>query len=275
MNSDFYKNQRLLFHFSQELFSNYHTLQVYSELVKSFKHISEKYNLTIPINNTNNIRSLYNKMINNFYHNEITIKSNFINNVLLKSNNHVTIFELSLYTSRVDLCKFSTKSTAFEIKTDLDNLYRLQKQIDDYSKIFEEVYVICSLEKLSSIFHIIPSYCGIYTYHVTKDFQYKFTRKRKAITSTYLNNLYQLKLLSKPELVNNFSKISHNNDKNIMIENIINSYSYKYINSTFKKIIKNKYKSNWQFIKENHNKIYEIDYQWFFKNNIDPNIIYQ
>ena len=46
------------------------------------------------------------------------------------------------------------------------------------------------------------------------------------------------------------------------------------INQIFKKILKKRYSTRWEFLKSHHQDIYEIDYQWFFKNQIDPQIIY-
>ena len=273
MKFDTKKNKENFFNFSKQLFSNYNTLQIHSELVNKFETLANKYDINILIDR--NIRILYNQLINRFYHNEITIKSNFINNVLLKSNNHVTIFELNLHTSRVDLCKINGKSIAYEIKTDLDNFSRLEKQIKDYSKIFEQTYVICSLNNVNNILSIIPHYCGVYSYHIRTNGTYVFRKEKQAQESNNLDSFSQLNLLSKKDIETNFKSSTLNMDKLVMINEIIPKYSSKYINSTFKKIIKKKYKNKWDFLKQNHDQIYEIDYQWFFKNNINPNIIYQ
>lgn len=267
------KKNQIYFKFAKQLFSNYNILEIPNELTNNFKTLALKYNLDILENQ--NIRTLYNEIINKYYHNEITIKSNFINNILLKSNNHVTFFEFNLENSRADLCKINGHSIAFEIKTDLDNFSRLKKQISDYSEVFENVYVICSKANVFNILGIIPFYCGIYSYNITKNGKYKFKKEKEALTSLNLNRLKQLKLLTKKELINNFSKLNFSDNKEVMIDYILTNYSSKYINTIFKRSVKNKYKNNWEFLKQNHTKIYEIDYQWFFKNNINPHLIYQ
>ena len=263
----------IYFNFAKKLFSNYNILQITNELSNNFLNLSLEYNLKFPADK--DIRTLYNEMINKYYHNEITIKSNFINNVLLKSKNHVTIFEFNLENSRADLCKVNGKSIAFEIKTDLDNFFRLEKQVRDYSEVFEEVYVICSKVNIHNVLSLIPHFCGIYSYSISQNGDYKFKKEKKSTRSNNFNCLSQLKLLTKKELKNTFSKFNNIDDKEELINTITNTYSSSYINSTFKKIIKQRYNSQWEFLKENHNQIYEIDYQWFFKNNINPNIIYQ
>lgn len=263
----------IYFNFARRLFSTYNILKIPSELSDDLIALSDEYNLSF--SNNKNVRYLYNDIINKYYHNEITIKSNFINNILLKSKNHITIFEFNLGNSRADLCKINGKSIAFEIKTDLDNFSRLEKQIYDYSEVFEEVYVICSNANLNNILKILPNYCGIYSYSILKDGYYKFKKERNSLPSNNINSLKQLSLLSKNELKTNFNKLEDFDDKETIISLINDTYSYKYINSTFKKIIKTRYKLKWEFLKENKNEIYEIDYQWFFKNNINPKLIYQ
>lgn len=263
----------IYFNFAKELFANYNILQVPNELSNNFKRLSLEYDLHFSIDK--DIRILYNEIINKYYHNEITIKSNFINNVLLKSKNHVTIFEFNLKNSRADLCKINGKSIAFEIKTDLDNFSRLSKQINDYSEVFEEVYVICSKFNIDNILNIIPSSCGIYTYSISQNGNYTFKKQKKSIRCNTINPLNQLNLLTKIELKNKFKKLNYIDNKETMINTVIDKYSPSYINSIFKKTIKQRYKPQWEFLKENHDNIYEIDYQWFFKNNISPNIIYQ
>lgn len=266
-------NNKIYFEFAKNLFSQYNTLKSYKELCNDLFELSIKYN--IQLDNLNNIRNTYNTVINKYYHNEITIKSNFVNNILFKSNNHITIFELNLESSRVDLCKINGKSIAFEIKTDLDNFNRLEKQLRDYSEIFDEVYVICSKNNIKNIYSLIPDYCGLYSYDILNNSYYKFTKEKKTIPIKNLNNFKQLNLLTKKELKNYFKKISYIENKELMIKEILLIYSSKYINSTFKKILKNRYRNKWEFLRSNSDKIYEIDYQWFFKNNINPEIIYQ
>ena len=58
------------------------------------------------------------------------------------------------------------------------------------------------------------------------------------------------------------------------INEILNKYTVSKINKVFKQNFKNKYKKNWEFLSSNHEEILEIDYQWFFKNNITPSVIY-
>lgn len=98
------------------------------------------------------------------YLNENAIKSSFINKVLLRGKSHVSIFELNVGSSRVYSCKINGTSIAYEIKTDLDNFNRLDKQLNDYLQAFEEVYVICSNNRVNKVKAIILEEVGIYAY---------------------------------------------------------------------------------------------------------------
>lgn len=52
-------------------------------------------------------------------------------------------------------------------------------------------------------------------------------------------------------------------------------YNDEFINRIFKQILKKRFEPQWTFLKKNHEYIYEIDYQWFYKNQIDPSRIYK
>jgi hypothetical protein len=253
---------------AQKLFNMYSPLQTNSVLIQNLKQV-----LNFDYHDILSPRAIYNEIILKHYPNETSIKSAFINNILLKSNNHISIFELKVGDSRVDLCKVNGCSTAFEIKTDLDNLQRLNKQLYDYSQIFEKVYVICSSNKTEQINNFIPSEYGIYEYRLLKNGQIKFKHIKESSLSNNINCIKQLEIMTKRELAYNFDvDISNSRDDNI--QSIVNKYNSKKINTIFKNCMKMKYQKQWLFLKENHNQIYDIDYQWFFKNTISPSLIY-
>lgn len=205
------------------------------------------------------VRSIINYATVSKYPNETTIKSAFINNVLTKTKNHITIFELNTNNCRVDLCKINGESVAFEIKTDLDNLKRLSNQLTDYLNVFEEVYVICSEDKHNSILEVLPECVGVYTYRINRLGNYVFTKAKDASKEHNLCHLKQLELISK------IDKVRYSIDENSNPDTI---------NSIFKHTLKEKYSRQWDFLISNKDNIYDIDYQWFFRNQIEPNIIY-
>ncbi len=90
------------------------------------------------------IQYIYRKLELN-YQNEYLYKNTFINNLLLKKygvKNTVTINEFRVGNSIADLVMFNGMSKAFEIKTELDSSKRLKGQLADYTKIFNECYII-------------------------------------------------------------------------------------------------------------------------------------
>ncbi|QAT41971.1 sce7726 family protein [Aminipila luticellarii] len=257
------------FKLAQSLYSAYSTLQSTSEL----EHMLSEIPNTDSTFNYKNPRALINSIILQNYPNEISVKSNFINEVLFKSNNQVTIFELILGKSRADLCKVNGASVAYEIKTDLDNLLRLEKQLTDYLNVFENVFVICSVNKLPEIEKTILEECGIYIYSISQTGKYKFKKYRPALSSKTLNSEKQLKILRKKELYDYF-KLNTYCSRESMEQYILQHYSNKKINLIFKTIMKDRYREQWEFLRNNKDNIYEIDYQWFFKNAINPSLIY-
>ncbi|WP_117161191.1 sce7726 family protein [Paraliobacillus sp. X-1268] len=218
-------------------------------------------------------REFINQYLLNHYPNETSIKSTFINNVLFKTSNHVSIFELNVGKSRLDLCKINGNSTAFEIKTELDTPTRVRQQMKDYFLVFEKVYLICSVNNLDTMMPYLPKECGIYTYHITQTGRYIFKKNRSAIASNCISAYAQLSVLTKKDL-NVFFECPNLETKDAMIALIITARTTKDINKIFKLSLKTKYYDKWNFLVENKEEILEIDYQWFFKNLLSPEIVY-
>ena len=260
------------FESAQALYSSYSTIADNVTLRDSLlKHVDSSFLSTFSYDN---IREVYNSIILKYYPNESCIKAEFINKILLKGKKHVSIFELPVGNSRADLCKINGNSIAYEIKTDLDNFSRLSKQIRDYQSIFEYVYVICSENKADEITNFISDECGIYTYRITNRQTYHFDLIKKATINRQINSYKQLQLLRKKEFLEYFNSDVSEYKKSCIIESILCNYDSIYINEQFIKILKKRYQEQWAFFKENNINLLEIDYQWFFRNPINPSIIY-
>lgn len=260
------------FEYAQSLSNQYSTIlseaSIQEKLLEVFKGQlpdKEKYNMTA--------REFLNNFLLLNYPNEIAVKSTFIKNILFKTKNHVSIFELNVGQSRLDLCKINTLSTAFEIKTDLDTPQRLKQQMDDYFQVFENVYIICSINNVDSMVNYTPKECGIYTYRITKNGRYIFKKIRNAEKSNYISSSAQLSILTKRDLSAYFA-CPYLENKEDMIDSIIDNITDEEINKKFKSCLKNKFQFKWEYLVEHSSDILEIDYQWFFKNNITPEIVY-
>lgn len=79
------------------------------------------------------------------YRTEYYYKNKVINDILIKKyglNKTVIINEFRVGNSIADIVMFNGTSKAFEIKTELDTTKRLSNQLVDYSRIFQECYII-------------------------------------------------------------------------------------------------------------------------------------
>jgi hypothetical protein len=179
------------------------------------------------------------------------------------NKNVVAAPELKVNNSIVDFVAINGKSSSFEIKSNLDNLNKLPKQINDYIKVFEYNYVIVDEKHLKKIQELLPDNYGIWQCQGLK---------KKIIKEAKLNNeldpYLQLNLFNKRDLTSYFkgfedSKLS-----------IIQNFSSEHINLCMKKMLKERFSSKWDFIKFHKNDILPIDYEFFFRNNISPNLIY-
>lgn len=97
------------------------------------------------------LRSTY-RILEKNYPNEYVLKNEFLNNWLKKelgTDNSVIFNEFRIGKAIADLAMFNGISKVFEIKTILDKEYRLSNQLQEYKKIFNEVYIIVPNVQLS------------------------------------------------------------------------------------------------------------------------------
>jgi hypothetical protein len=107
----------------------------------------ERYNLMEENKGNTYLKFLQNtySILENNYPNEYVLKNEFLNNWVkseLGTGNSIIYNELRIGKAIVDLAMFNGISKAFEIKTILDKEYRLSNQLQEYKKIFNEVYII-------------------------------------------------------------------------------------------------------------------------------------
>ncbi len=90
------------------------------------------------------IRYVYSHLQKN-YRNEYVYKNTLINEILIKKyglKETIAINEFRVGNSIADIVLFNGTSKAFEIKTELDSEKRLKGQLNDYTKIFKQCYVV-------------------------------------------------------------------------------------------------------------------------------------
>jgi hypothetical protein len=180
----------------------------------------------------------------------------------LHQKNIIGAFEIKVNNSRADFLTINGHTTSFEIKSEFDNLSKLEKQIGDYLLAFEYNYLIVDECHLHKVLDKLPDNYGLWVYKGGK-----YIKNRKAKLNLDISPNVQLSLLTSAELKSNFSFQSN-------VKKILKNYSPYDINIIFKKALKERYKVRWQFLAENNESILPIDTQFFFNTNVKPQYIY-
>jgi hypothetical protein len=174
---------------------------------------------------------------------------------------YVAAFEVKAKTSRTDFLVINGDTKSFEVKSKIDTLNRLKKQVDDYGDVFEYNTVVIDKSHLEKVIELIPEYYGIWYYEKNKKFIH-----RDAIYSPRINAKEQLTLMNKKELQKYFGGSDG--------QEIINNFNTTQINEKLKQALKDRYNKRWSFIQNNWDTILPIDLQFFFNTNVKPEIIY-
>lgn len=137
------------------------TDNVYSSVVRRYTSDAGKKN------NRELISEIYCELKNN-YRNEYFYKNTLLNKLLLgvhSVNTTTALTEVAIAKSKADFVLINGKAVVYEIKTELDNLERLNSQIDDYYKAFDHVAVVTyekNLQQLQRVLDGIDKPVGIY-----------------------------------------------------------------------------------------------------------------
>lgn len=107
------------------------------------------------------------KVLQRYYANEYIYKNEFINRFLYPhyaGEQCYTYSELNIGGVIADLATFNGRSIGYEIKTALDSPERLRHQMDCYQRVFNQVYVVCPVDKINSYMSAIDKYVGVISY---------------------------------------------------------------------------------------------------------------
>ncbi len=98
------------------------------------------------------------------YRTEYYYKNTMLNKLLLKKHNYkktIVLTELPIGNSKADFIMINGKGTVYEIKTELDNLDRINSQIEDYYKAFSEVVIVTYRNNIEKVLETVPETVGI------------------------------------------------------------------------------------------------------------------
>jgi len=78
------------------------------------------------------------------------------------ASQEVTIFEeLRVARHRPDLVLVNGSTCALEVKSQYDNSWRLGRQLDEYLRVFDTVYLVCESGQIERFARLIPQHVGI------------------------------------------------------------------------------------------------------------------
>lgn len=116
-------------------------------------------------NNLSIIQEIY-SYLSHCYRNEYYYKNTLLNTLLLgrhKPTTTTALTEIPVGTAKADFVLINGKAVVYEIKTELDNLDRLEHQINEYYKAFRYVVVVTYPENFETVKRFLTNpYVGIY-----------------------------------------------------------------------------------------------------------------
>lgn len=242
------------------LAQKYSTLDYFINLAKSLKNVFPLENFELFTKYE--LHKLLNDTLIQNYKGEEVLKYKLFENYVNKKN-LIAAFETKVNNSRVDFLTINGCTTSFEIKSELDNLSKLSKQMADYMLAFEYNYLVTDEKHIEKAKNLLPESYGLWSYN-----NGKYKKLKKAELNDKIDPEVQLGVLTKQELITTFPETKGASAV------ILNQFDAQFINRKFKKTLKTRYKSRWSFLKDNQDCIFPIDIQFFFNTNIEPRHIY-
>lgn len=130
------------------------------------------------------------------YQNEYIFKNSFLNEWLISEigHNNTKVFnEFRVGNAVADLVMFNGKSKVFEIKTEFDSTKRLNLQIENYSKAFNQIFLIVPESKLS-VYSKFDKSIGLISFNKCEKSE-RFTMRRDVVTNYEVDSETIMKVL--------------------------------------------------------------------------------
>ena len=133
--------------------ANFNRIVREKDYVNTFERIEKHTTITQSTTNIELFDSIYDELLHS-YRNEYVYKNILINKKLINTyslKNTIVLNEFKIGNSIADFVLLNGKVQIFEIKTELDGLNKLEKQISDYYSFATEVYIVTSSNSAESV----------------------------------------------------------------------------------------------------------------------------
>lgn len=185
-----------------------------------------------------------------------SIRSKILSHLCLKNshlNDTVIIEELDLCLgeARIDLAVINGIAKGIEIKSDRDNLDRLEKQIPIYNKIFDAMEIVIGESHQEEVLKIVPDWWGISKVYFADSNNLRYMQLRKSKVNKKKDPLSVIQLLWKKEALQlletkNLSSQFKSKTRDEIWNQIINTFEdevlFKFVNQCLK------VRQNWRFV---------------------------
>lgn len=136
--------------------SNFKKIVREGDYYSTFYKIKKYTTITDSTTNLDAINNIYNSLLKN-YKNEYVYKNILTNKLLLKKyrlKNIISLNEFNIGKSIADFVLLNGEARVYEIKTELDNLEKLDKQILDYCQFGDKVYIVTSSKHINKLIEL-------------------------------------------------------------------------------------------------------------------------
>jgi len=239
--------------FSSTHFANLIKNDDYSFLnsrINSYEEISKKHITTY----LGYIKYVYSNLRKD-YRNEYIYKNTLINELLIKKyglKDTIAINEFRVGNSIADIVLFNGTSKAFEIKTELDTEKRLDGQLEDYTKIFKQCYVVVSENLIEKYLKIDREIGIVALYSTSRSLKMREVRPAKVNEKIDAETVIKAVRTSEYKAIvkEYYGKLPEMNDFNMfgICLDLIKAIPYNELNQLFIKTIK-KRKNNTSSLK--------------------------
>ena len=149
--------------------------------------------------------------------------------------------------------------TAYEIKSEADNLDKLPEQIIDYSNCFDYVYVVLSLKHLETAKQLVSRQVGIYVFENRAVKLIRVAKLRKRLDKRSILSMLTTNQLSKLLRNIGLAKTKKYQSKQMQIEGISGVLKLSEIRSVVRELLTEKYENRFRVFLNERGNISNID----------------